>query len=154
MSQVIKTENLSAEIVVDLIASNLKSSINDPLNNRSSSDADFVVTSMPDKGVQYPHLVVAEENDSAVPVDNIRKMKVHDSYDAVVEVYARSDTEKFKLRDKVKSEIERLKDEFQDKGFADVQYSSGGTTPDAESEVKSVAVTVSGLVHTHPNPSN
>ena len=152
MSQVINVENLSAKVVVDFIASNLRDEIVDPLGTRDSNVADFVLTSFPDKGVLYPHIICGERSDSSVAVDNNRILREH-NYVGVVRIMARSDTEMFKLRDKVKAVISAYRKVLEDNGFFDIQISSNEVSVDERSEVSECDVEISGKVYSLPNLS-
>ena len=112
----------------------------------------LVVTSLPGGGrVLYPHVVVAEQGDDSDRPDPARPLRQHD-FAVDVEVHGRTDTEMFNMRDTVRGWFLRNWESLRDAGLAEPELSSNGPADwDNTSRTETWSMTISGLVHTHPN---
>lgn len=146
---------LSKEVVRDLLRGGLQafaddsnSSLTDPEAPRGDS-APFVVTSWPNVGALFPHIVVSEENVSLEPID--RRHDVWEgTFEAGFQVEATNSTEKFALKDAVRDFVIKnyADNTFQNAGFSDVSIESTTATDwDATSETTGTLITISGIVY-------
>ena len=148
----IDTGELSKSIVVDTLRQGLESfaGITDPEAPRDADTAPFVVTSWPDVGVAYPHIVVSEEDVTLSPID--RRHDVWEgTFTAGFQIEAENATQKFGLKDSVRDFVvsNYANGTFKDAGFADVTIESTTATDwDATKETQGTLITISGLVHT------
>jgi len=153
------TGELSKEIVRDLLALGLQSfaddsstSLTDPKSSeRGSNDAPFVMTSYPTSTTAlYPHVIVSEENLSLEPLD--RRHDVWEGeFSAGFQVEATTDTEKFAIKDGVRSYVVKnyADDTFKSAGFSDVSIDNTQATDwDENSETRGTLITTSGMVYT------
>lgn len=120
--------------------------LDDPQAPRDGSQ--FVLTSYPDRRVEYPHVIVREVGDSAERRDSRTDLWLHD-YTVRVEVLGRSSTEAFMLRDGVKEWFQRSFGTLRDAGYVDVALDSA--TPmnwESDPNVTALQVTYSGDLYT------
>ena len=152
---VIDVSELSKEVVQDLLRSGLQafadesSSLNDPLSPRENKQAPFVLTSYPDIGVSYPHLVVRETNIELAPIDRTQNVW-SGPFSAGIEIIATNATEKFQLKDGVRAFVvkEYAADTFTNAGYHDVSIDSTDAIDwDDTTETESLEVSISGEVY-------
>jgi len=141
------------------IESYLDANFNDPgSGNRGQSIPDepgtwppLVVTALPGGGrVLYPHVVVQEQGDDGDAPDPSLELMQHD-FGVAIEVHGRTSTEMFNLRDLVRGWMLRNRTSLRDAGLAEPTLSGNPADWDPESRTKTWQLTLSGLVHTHPD---
>lgn len=121
--------------------------LDDPLEG-SRNGSQFVLTSYPDRNVEYPHIIVREVGDSGDRRDSRVDLWLH-NYTVRVELLGRSATEAFMLRDGVKEWMQREYDVLRDAGFVDVGLD--GSTPmnwDGDPNVTALQLTYAGDLYT------
>ena len=152
---VIDADKLSKEVVQDLLRSGLQdyadadSPLDDPLSPRDNKQAPFVLTSYPDIGVSYPHLVVRETNIDLEALDSKHDV-FNGPFSAGIEIVATNATEKFALKDAVRAFIIRnyADDTFRNAGFTDVSIDGTDAIDwDDSTETESLEVSISGEVY-------
>lgn len=114
----------------------------------SRNGSQFVLTSYPDRNVEYPHIVVREVGDSADRRDSRVDLWLH-NYSVRVEMLGRSATEAYMLRGGVKAWFQRNYDTLRDNGYVDVGLDS--STPmnwESDPGVTALQVTYSGDLYT------
>lgn len=151
---VLDNHSISKSVVQDLFRKELQdwadddtTPLTDPHAPRDSDDAPFVVTSYPDQGLRYPHIVVDESNIVSTAFDNRRELWEHD-VNIELEILARQDTEKFVLKDATRGFVLSTQGTQQSAGFADGDI-AGSTASSWESDPEVVAhqLTINGTVY-------
>jgi len=120
--------------------------LDDPLSPRS--DSQFVLTSFPDRRVEYPHIVVREVGDTGDRRDSRADLWLHD-YSVRLECFGRSATEAFNLRAGAKEWMQQNYTTLRDAGFVDVGLDS--STPmnwEGDQGITALQVTYSGDLYT------
>lgn len=145
----------SEAIVVDTVRDGLRSAasgatydLTDPEAGSRGDDAPFVVTSFPDRNVHYPHVVVREVGSSGGRLDS-RVDLWENNYDVRAEVYARSSTEMFTLRDDLKAWFQASYEAFRSAGWTDVEQAS--STPmnfEGDVQLNTWQITYTGTLYT------
>jgi len=143
----------SETIVRDTIRDGLRSAatdetatLDDP--NAPRDDSQFVLTSYPDRRVEYPHIVVREVGDSGERRDSRTDLWLH-NYTVRVELLGRSATEAMNMRAGVKAWFQRNYAALRDAGFVDVALD--GSTPmnwEGDQSVSALQVTYTGDLYT------
>jgi len=129
----------------------LDTNFSDPVDRSGSKTPPLVVTALPEGGnVAYPHVVVAEQDDSAEPPDPSQDLMQHD-FSIEIEIHGRSTTQMFNLRGYARGWFLRNRDELRDVGLAELNLSGNSADWDATSKTSTWQLTVTGLVHTHPD---
>lgn len=123
----------------------------DPIPDEPGTWPPLVVTALPNSGrVLYPHVVVAEQGDDSEPADPRLELSQHD-FAVDVEVHGRTSTEMFNLRGLVRGWFLHNRGELRDAGLAEVTLSGNSGDWDATSRTATWQLTVTGLLHTHPD---
>lgn len=141
---------MSREVVKDLIADELQTYLDDAdVDPVSRSDAaPLVLTSWPDTGLQYPHVVVQEASITSSKFGNQRNDLWEHGISVLITVAARQDTEKFILKDTTRGFVlDSQNAELRDGGFHDGEIEST-TESDFEDdpEITTMQMTVTGTV--------
>lgn len=141
------------------IASYLATNFDDPESGKRETSISgepgewppLVVTALPDGGrVLYPHVVVAEQGDDASPADPARDLMMH-NFAVDVEIHGQTSTQMFNLRDTVRGWFLRNRDELRDAGLAETTLDGSPADWDPTSKTATWDMTLSGLLHTHPD---
>lgn len=150
-------DGYSREIIQDTVRPGIEDYLNaeftDP-QTRTGKTPPLVVTDLPDGGrVTFPHVVVSEQSDGAEKLDPARPMTQHD-FAVEVEIHGRSTTEMFNLRDLVRGWFLRNRETLRDAGYADIDIDGNSADWDSTSKTSSWQMTVTGLLHTHPEANS
>lgn len=141
------------QIVRDTIRDGLRSTATDDATTLDDphaprGDSQFVLTSYPDRNVEYPHVIVREVGDTGDRRDSRVDLWLH-NYSVRVELLGRSATEAYMLRGGVKAWFQRNHDALRDAGFVDVGLDS--STPmnwESDPGVTALQVTYTGDLYT------
>lgn len=145
----------SEVIVVDTIRDGLRAAasgttydLTDPEDGNRGDDAPFAVTSRPDRDPHYPHVVALEAGMSGGRLDS--RVDLHENqYDVRIEVFARSDTEMYNLRDDVRQWFQANHDTFRDAGWTDVGIASNSPMNwEGDVQLSSWQITYTGTLYT------
>lgn len=158
MATVIKTENLSKEIILNqfrnplrqAVGPNEADTITDPVHSeRDRTNNEYMITtSRPDSPRLYPLIVVREGGDSGSRPDRRADLHEHE-YDVVTEILTKSDTTYFDLRDSVRAWFENRIDTLNGNGYEDAEIVSANRTQwEAEASVVSGEIVFRGTVNT------
>ena len=123
--------------------------LTDPRAIRESDQAPFILTSYPNTGTAYPHLIVSEQDNSLQEISP--QSDLHEGpFVAEVQIEARSSTERFNLKDGVREWIlQQAKSQgtFQAAGFYDVSLEAVTPTDwDSNSQTTGLSMTISGTI--------
>ena len=152
---VLDNSTISKDIVKDLLAQGLQdhadadgTALTDPKAPRDNKTAPLVLTSWPDQGLLYPHIVVQEANIESTNFDNRHELWEHD-VQVLFTITAEQDTQKFMLKDAVRGWIlSSQQGELKDGGFSDGQINSTSNADwENDPEATSVQITASGTVY-------
>jgi hypothetical protein len=111
----------------------------------------LVVTELPGGGrVLYPHVVISEDSDSSSTPDRRREFSQHD-FGVGVELHGQTGTQMFNLRGLARAWFLDNRDLLRNAGFAEIDVDGGSMDWDSTSETRSWELTVTGLLHTHPD---
>ena len=156
MNPVLDVSELSKAVVQDLLRAGLQAyaddenePLTDPLDPRDAKQAPFVLSSYPDIGAAYPHIVVRENNVELSSLDNKHDVFTGE-FSAGIEVIATNDTEKFVLKDAVRAFVVREYADgvFTDAGFSDVSIdSTTDVSWDESHETRELEITITGTVY-------
>lgn len=135
------------------VESYLAANFDDPRNRTDDTTPPLVLTELPGGGrVAYPHVVVSEDGDDASRPDQRLDFNRHD-FSVGIEIHGQTATQMFNLRGAVRGWFLRNRDVLRDAGLAEPELSGNPADWDSESQTSSWELTVSGLLHTHPNTS-
>lgn len=145
----------SKKIVRDTVRDGLRSAtsdgsfaLQDPLGSDRSGGSEFILTSFPDRDVEYPHVIVREGGMSGGRLDS--RVDLHENdFDVQVQVHGRSQTEAMNLRGQVREWFQASYETLRDAGWTDVELVSSSPT-DHESDVstESLQLTYTGTLYT------
>lgn len=150
----IRTGDASTVVLRDLFVTPLRNAVSDssqPLSDpvdRGSDTAPMVLTSLPDSGRHYPHVIVQRGDVSSESLD--WNGSVYDN-DYVIQItaHSKSSTEANKLIDGVIHWAEENNQWLHDNGFMEAE--TGSAVPaswDDNASVTSVQTTVDGRINT------
>lgn len=154
MHNLIPTGDASTVVLRDLFVTPLRNAASDadqPFDDpvsRGDGDAPMVLTSFPDTGRKYPHVIVQRGNASAESLD--RQSHVYDNeYTIEITAHSKSSTQANKLIDGVIHWVGDQELWLHSQGFMDI--SIGSTVPvswDDTAKVTSLQTTVDGRINT------
>ena len=111
----------------------------------------LVVTSLAGSGrVLYPHVVLSEQGDDAEQIDHRKRFSQH-NFSVGVEIHGQTSTEMFNLRGLVRGWFLDNRALLRDAGLAEIELSGAPASWDRDSQTASWELTVTGLLHTHPD---
>ncbi|PSG97498.1 hypothetical protein BRD56_05435 [Thermoplasmatales archaeon SW_10_69_26] len=131
MAQAVPHDELSAQIVRDLLRDELRAAvadgtIDDP--RAASRDDEMVLTSFPDESIVYPLVIVDEANDASDAIHMQRVAHQHD-YDVQISIAGDNKTHVKILRDQVRGWVLSNAVDLAGQGFMDLSIAS--STPAA-----------------------
>ena len=148
------SKQLIQETIRPELATWLDQHFNDTRDRTEDTTPPLVVTALPGGGrVTYPHVVLQETDDSAEAIDQRLAFNQHD-FQLTAEIHGRSSTEMFNLRGLVRGYFLSNREALGGDGFAELDISGNPASWDATAKVVSWELTVSGLVHTHPDATS
>lgn len=107
----------------------------------------LVVTAYPDQPL-YPHVVVDEDTATGSKIDE-RHDFLEWEFGVSIECSGRSSTEMFALKDGVRGYFATEQEALRNAGFADISIDGSPSSWDANADVATWELVVTGLVHTH-----
>lgn len=132
---VLDTDKVSKTVVRDEIRDGLRTAagdsnrpLTDPKSGSRPSNAEFVLTSHPDRDAFYPLIIVGEDDDSAEKPDQRATLFLHD-YVISITIKAESSTNLFKIRDQVKNWLFQEWENLGEAGIQELEVISSSPEP-------------------------
>ena len=145
------SRQLIQEFIRPALSSFLDTEFDDNRDRSGAQTPPLVVTELPGGGrVTHPHVVIAEQDDSASPLDPRLELSQHD-FAVSIEIHGRTATEMFNLRGLVRGWFLENQPDARDVGFAELSIDGNSADWDPDARTRSWQMTVTGLVHTHPD---
>lgn len=154
MGTTVPSDALSETIIRDLWRDHLRaatSTIVDPNAATRPPKSPMVITEFPDRSIHYPHIVISEAADVSRRPDIRGDLWLH-QYTVGIDIYAKTSTHLFRLRDQVRGWIESNTAALNAANFHDAEVvSSVSASWDAGEQVRRWRIAVRGTVYTHPD---
>lgn len=151
-----KPEEMSTEVVVEIFKKGLAEAaagsifaLEDPIKNTRRDKSRFVVTSIPNTDVEYPHIVVEENDVTGGRLDTRQSKLMAFKFQLLITIRAVTNTQIFPIKDGVREWLQKDWEAIKDAGFADLTIQGQGKiTWDPTSQVKEFRMIVNGNVYT------
>ena len=155
MGTVIAPDEMSKTVILTIFrdgllaaAADVGQPLEDPIELTRPEKSKFVLATIPMREVNYPHIVVSEDNDSAKRLDQ-RSCLLEHRYNVRALIRAETNTHIYKIRDGVRAWFQENYEQIRLAGFTDGEIiGSRPITWDETSLVKEWQMIFTGLVYT------